>query len=166
MTIFSLINMNIRNMNIKWLQNIWRFYKIWKFWEKYESVTNLCGSGMHAAMARPQPTIPMSTVTLFLLYFLFKFSFYFEHFFNHIARLYHKTIDRSINFTIVSLYCISGWHVNSVTFDTGALFRVHEQRLASLFASLWSDMEFVFVLVFLFVFVFVFVHEQRFFCLY
>ena len=45
---------------------------------------------------------------------------------------------------IVSLYSKRAWRVNSVTFDTGTLFRVHEQRLASLFALLSSDLEFVF----------------------
>ena len=44
---------------------------------------------------------------------------------------------------IVLLYCIRAWQVNSVTFDTLTLFRVHEQRLASLFAILSSDLQFV-----------------------
>ena len=153
-------------MNIKWWQNV----KIWqnmKHFERNMSLWQTCvGLGcMQQWPAHSQP-FPCPLSRSFFYIFFSNSLFILNIFVNHIARLYHKTIDRSINFTIVSLYCISGWHVNSVTFDTGALFRVHEQRLASLFASLWSDMEFVFVLVFLFVFVFVFVHEQRFFCLY
>ena len=83
--------------------------------------------------AHSQP-FPCSLSRSFFYIFFSNSLFILNIFVNDIARLYHKTIDRSINFTIVSLYCISGWHVNSVTFDTGALFRVHEQRLASLFA--------------------------------
>ena len=127
--------MNIENMNIKWWQNIWRFLQNMKHFERNMSLWQTCvGLGCMQQWPAHNLPFPCPLSRSFFYIFFSNSLFILNIFVNHIARLYHKTIDRSINFTIVSLYCISGWHVNSVTFDTGALFRVHEQRLASLFA--------------------------------
>ena len=144
---------------MKILQNMKHFERNMSLWQTCVGLG--CMQQWHA---HNQP-FPCPLSRSFFYIFFSNSLFILNIFVNHIARFYHKTIDRSINFTIVSLYCISGWHVNSVTFDTGALF-----------SGPWATPSIAFCLALvrhricictcILICICIFVHEQRFFCLY